>query len=118
MAQQGFIQAPAMDWTENADLYSRLQTWQKDIEFIFSGPLNKETSKAKVNYLMWWLRQRPKNHLLSQNIELAEYKEIFRVLTEWCKPKLNEIVSFTKLRDLRQGSQSLFKFINTAQLLV
>ena len=55
MAQQEFIQAPAMDWTENAGLYSRLQTWQKDVEFIFGRPLNKETSKAKANYLMCWL---------------------------------------------------------------
>ena len=89
MAQQGFIQAPAMDCTENAGLYSRLQTWQKDVEIIFSGPLNKETSKAKGNYLMCWIEQRPKNHLLSKNIELTHYKEIFRVVqtkTKWdCK---------------------------------
>ena len=67
MAQQGFIQAPVMDWIENAGLYSRLQTWQKNVKFIFSGPLNKETSKAKANYLMCWLGQRPEDHLLSQN---------------------------------------------------
>ena len=102
MAQQGFIQAPVMDWTENAGLYNRLQTLQKDVEFIFGGPLNKESNKAKAIYLMCCLGQRPKNHLLSQNIELTDYKEIFRVLTEWCKPKQSEIVSFTKLRDLRQ----------------
>ena len=68
MAQQGFIQVLAMDWIENAGLYSRLQSWQQDVEFIFGGPLNMETCKVKANYLMCWLGQRPKNHLLSQNI--------------------------------------------------
>ena len=118
MTQQGFIQALVMDWMENVGLYSRLQTWQRDIEFIFGGPLNKETTKAKTNYLMCWLEQRPKNHLFSHNTEFTDYKEIFRVLKEWCKPKQNEIASFTKLRDLRQGNLSLSEFINTAQLLV
>ena len=80
MAQQGFIQALVMHWTENAGLYSRLQTWQRDAEFIFGGPLNKETTKMKANYLMCWLGQRPKNHLLSQSKEFIDYKEIFRVL--------------------------------------
>ena len=42
-----------MDWMEHVGLYSRLQTWQRDIEFIFGGLLNKETTKA--NYLMCWL---------------------------------------------------------------
>ena len=64
MMQQGFIQAPGMDWMENTGLYSRLQTWQRDIEFIFREPQNKETSKAKANYLMGWLRQRQINVLL------------------------------------------------------
>ena len=67
---------------------------------------------------MCWLGQRPKNHLLSQNTELTDYKEICRVLTEWCKLKQNEIVSFTKLRDLRKDNLSLSEFINTAQLFV
>ena len=67
MMQEGFIQAPVMDWMENAGVYSRLQTWQQDIKFIFGGPLNKETTKAKADYSMCWLRQRLKNHLLSQN---------------------------------------------------
>ena len=116
MMHQVFIQAPMMDWMEKAGLYSRLQTWQRDIEFIFRGPLNKESIKAKANYLICWLGQRLKNHLLSQNSEFTDYKEIFRVLKEWCNPKQNR--NRTKLRDLRQGSLSLSEFINTAQLLV
>ena len=67
---------------------------------------------------MCWLGQRLKNHVLSQNTEFTDYKEIFRVLKEWCKLKQNEIASFTKLRDLRQRNLSLCEFINTAQLLV
>ena len=72
-----------MDWIENAGLYSRLQSWQRDIEFIFGRLLNKRTTKMKANYLMCWLGQRPKNHLLSQNTEFIDYKEIFRVLKEF-----------------------------------
>ena len=67
---------------------------------------------------MCWLGQRPKNHLLSQNTEFTDYKDILRVLKEWCKPKQNEIASFMKLRNLRQGSLSLSEFIISAQLLV
>ena len=67
MAQQGFIQAPEMDWMENAGLYSRLQTWQRDTEFIFRGLLSKETTKAKVNYLMCWLRQAEKSSTLTEH---------------------------------------------------
>ena len=107
-----------MDWTESAGLYSRLQTWQRDVEFIFGGLLNKETTKMKTNYLMCWLGQRLKKHLLSQNTEFINSKEIFRVLKEWCKPKKKEMTSFTKLRDLRQRSLSLSEFINTAQCFV
>ena len=87
MTQQGFIQAPVMDWTENAGLYSRLKTWQRDTEFIFGGPLNKETTKAKANYEICWLGKRLKNHLFLWNTEFTDYKEIFIVLKEWCKPK-------------------------------
>ena len=89
-----------MDWMENAGLYSRLQTRQRDIEFIFRGPLNKETTKAKANYLMCWLGQRLKNHLLAQNTGFMDYKEIFKVLKEWCKPKQNEIASFHETKRL------------------
>ena len=99
-------------------IYSRLQTWQRDTEFIIRELLNKETIKAKANYLMCQLGHRPKNHLVSQNTEFTDYKEIFRVLKEWCKLKQNEIASFAKLIDLRQGSLSLSEFINTAQLHV
>ena len=73
MTQQGFIQAPVIDGMENMGLCSRLQTWQRDIEFIFGGPLNKETTKAKANYLMCWLGKRLKNHLFSQNTEFTDY---------------------------------------------
>ena len=86
MMQQGFFQAPVMHSRENAGLYNRIQTWQRDIEFIFRGLLNKDTTKVKANYLMCWLRQRPKNHLLSQK-SLQTIKEIFKILKEWCKPK-------------------------------
>ena len=64
-----------MDWLENTGLNSRLKNCQRDKEFIFRGPLNKETTKAKANYLICWLGQRLKNHLLSQNIEFTDYKK-------------------------------------------
>ena len=73
-------------------------------------------NEGKLSYMLAWTKT--KNHLLSQNTEFIGYKEIFRVLKEWCKLKQNEIASFTKLRDLRQGSLSLSEFINAAQLLV
>ena len=82
MTQQGFIQVQVMDWMENTGLYSGFRLVCQDVEFIFSGPLTKDINKAKANHLICWLGERPKKHLLSQNIELTDYKEIFRVLTE------------------------------------
>ena len=56
MAQQGFILAPVVDWTENAGLYSRLHTWQRDVEFLFRGLLNKETYQyeGKLSHMLAW----------------------------------------------------------------
>ena len=73
-------------------------------------------SKGKLsNVLAWTKTEKSPTHT---NTEFTEYNKIFRVLKEWCKPKQNQIASFTKLRDLRQGSQSLTKIRNTAQLFV
>ena len=107
-----------MHCTGNAGLYSRLQTWQRDIEFIFGGTLNKETTKAKANYLICWLGQRPKITYSHRTQNLQTIKKSSEYWKEFCKPKQNEIASFTKLRNLRKGHLSLSEFINTTQLLV
>lgn len=37
MAENGMLQGPAMDWTEDDGLHIRVQEWREEVELMLSG---------------------------------------------------------------------------------
>ena len=116
-ASLDYIIRPPVDWTEDADIYKKLD-WKETVQFIMGRPLNSEQKSVKATYLMCWLDQKARNYVTSNDTSLKDHTKVLDTLETWCKPKCNKIAAFMQLRTLKQDSLSLSEFINNTTKLV
>ena len=112
------IQAPNMNWDNDALVYNRLQRFKRDVNEKFKGPLNKEKSEGKANWLLGWIPDDVKDYLYSLKDEYKTPEEIWTALEDKYKMKVNELSSFNRLRELKQGTMTVEQFITEARRLV
>lgn len=111
------IQAPTMNWDNDSLLYNRLQRFKRDVNERFKGPLSKEKAECKANWLLGWIPDNVKDYLYSLHDDYKNPEDIFTTLEDKYKMKVNELSSFNRLRNLRQGTMSLDSFITEAKKL-
>ena len=107
-----------MDWEDDSLVYHRLQKFRRDVNEKFKGPLSKEKSEVKANYLLGWIPDEVKDYLYSLHDEYRDPQDIWDALNDKYKMKVNELSSFNRLRTLTQGNMSVDQFITTARKLV
>ena len=112
------IQAPTMNWDNDSLVYNRLQRFRRDVTEKFKGPLSKEKQECKANWLLGWIPDNVKDYLYSLHDEYKDPEDIWKALCDKYKMKVNELSSFNRLRNLRQGSMMLDCFITEARKLV
>lgn len=112
------FEKPVMDWTDDSLIYNRLQKFKRDCNEIFGGPLHMDGDKVRVNWLLRWLPEDVKDSLYSSRDNFSNPKQVWELLEEKYKMKVNEISAFNRLRNLTQGSKTLSEFIVAARKLV
>ena len=119
------LKGPQLDLTEDGGIYERFLTWKEDCELYIKCALVKDTEESQASYIQLWSGEVGKRHLRSElasgkltKEDLGKPEKVIEALEKFCKPKAQDLVTARKLRDLRQGTQSLQEYIDQLRLIV
>ena len=116
MAAAALVDAPNIDWTEDAGLYRRVELFRRDVEDIMLGPL---TTYKEPRTLMHWLPENIKELVREAGKDTEnDYRKVIEFLLDWAKPKTTVYNDFKTLRTINQGSMSYEQYVAKVKKLV
>ena len=99
---------PHMDW-DSADLYQEFSRFRNHIEFVFAGPLSKQSAKEKAGWLGTWIGFQGREIYKTLAWDEGEKQDPVKVLDKlesYVRPRKNKRISRHKLK-LRKQSSSI-----------